>query len=102
MKNLKLYVAKAAWCAPCAAMKRAKTCEKLAAEKGLAFYEIDVEDTEGEEWSDENKVTLLPTMLLFKDGKEVARHEGAASLKDLRAWFEVETSERMSAKKKSL
>lgn len=95
-----LYVYSAKWCGPCVAMKRAKTCEKLAEAKGLQFMYVDVESEDGEALSDEAKVTFLPTIALRREGKELARHEGAANFKTLEAWFEGVT--KLPQKKKSL
>lgn len=84
-----LYVYSAKWCAPCRAMKKAKTCESLAKEKGFQYVYVDVDTEDGEPLSDEARITMLPTITVRRDGKELARHEGSASLKDLRAWLEA-------------
>ena len=85
---MKLIKFSAKWCPPCQAMKKAKTVEKLAEKYGLALEVHDTDSTTGRPLSDDMKVEIVPTVLLMGPrGKELARHEGPASLVMLERQF---------------
>jgi thioredoxin 1 len=67
----------AVWCGPCRAL--APTVEKLADEyKGkVKVGKLDTDDSPGV--ASRFGVRSIPTVLVFKDGKEAARHVGNAS-----------------------
>lgn len=65
------------WCAPCRAM--APIFESLAQEFDgkMKFVKMNIEDNQ--EFASEYKIMSIPTFLIFKDGKEVARKVGVFS-----------------------
>ena len=76
----------ATWCPPCNVMK--PTLEEL--EKELAgkveFVKYDV-DKEGE-MAQKYAVMSIPTYVIEKDGKEVARTSGARPKEEFKRWVE--------------
>jgi len=72
----------APWCGPCKAL--APTLETLAGEysHNLKFVKIDVDDNPN--MASEYGVRGIPTLMLFKHGKNIATKVGAASKADLK------------------
>ena len=63
----------ASWCGPCRMM--APILEELEGELGnISFCKVNVDDEQG--LALEYKVMSIPTMVLFKDGKEIERTVG--------------------------
>ncbi len=92
MKTLVMWTAE--WCAPCKAMKRVGTLEKLAKELGVELLYIDTEDYE--ELADENKVFTLPTIELRENtkltptirlGLLLLQWKGGANFESLKSFF---------------
>lgn len=77
----------AKWCAPCAAMKRAKTCEKLAAKFNLTLVVKDADEPVNEAEFYKRHFRALPTLALMKGDKVLSTFEGAAPMKQLEAWL---------------
>lgn len=77
----------APWCAPCRAL--APVIDDVASDFGdaLTIRKIDI-DAEAE-LRDALAVKAVPTLILFRDGKEVARATGAQSRTRLTAWIEA-------------
>lgn len=75
----------AAWCGPCLMMDRA--VERIADELGDACLVAKVDTVRHSELAGEHAVKGLPTLILFRDGAETARHAGALSYGELRAWI---------------
>ncbi|KDE33412.1 thioredoxin [Kosakonia radicincitans UMEnt01/12] len=75
----------APWCSPCLAI--APLLEKVAAATGgqLTVAKLDVE--EYEHLLPRFRVRGIPTLLLFRNGSEVARKVGVDSLSDLNNWL---------------
>jgi thioredoxin 2 len=75
----------APWCGPCRAM--APTFEAAAAEiepkARLAKVDTDAEP----ELAQRYRIQAIPTLILFKGGREVARQSGAMGSGDLRRWI---------------
>lgn len=67
----------ASWCGPCKAMK--PVIEELSAEyKGRAtIWEIDIDSQKS--LATDYMVQSIPTLILFKDGKEIQRFVGLQS-----------------------
>ncbi|KAL3233053.1 Thioredoxin-1 [Nakaseomyces bracarensis] len=64
----------ATWCGPCKMI--APMIEKFANEYSTAdFYKVDVDELP--EVAQKNEVSAMPTMVLYKNGKEVAKVVGA-------------------------
>lgn len=72
----------ATWCAPCRAI--APHLEKLAKEyEGKAkVLKVDVEEAKA--LANQYKIVALPTLVVFRGGKEVKRHVGQSSLAQLK------------------
>ena len=69
----------ATWCGPCKMF--GPIFEEVSKEKDMNFIKLDVD-----KYSDiarEYGVMSIPTMILFRDGKEVKRHTGFMSKDDL-------------------
>lgn len=64
----------ATWCGPCKMI--APMIEKFATEYSTAdFYKLDVDELP--EVAQKNEVSAMPTLVLYKNGKEVAKVVGA-------------------------
>lgn len=73
----------AEWCGPC--KKLAPIYEKVSEKvEGAEFGKVDM--TEHQQLGSEMGVRALPTLLILKDGEEVARTSGAMSEQELEAW----------------
>ncbi|CCQ75205.1 co-chaperone YbbN [Magnetospira sp. QH-2] len=74
------------WCAPCIRMEPlfAQAAGHLEPRVRLAKVDTDEEQA----LAGRHGIRGLPTMVLFKDGKEIAREAGAMSLNHLLAWVE--------------
>jgi thioredoxin 2 len=73
------------WCGPCKMM--APQFERAAAElPGVRFAKVDTDANP--KASVGNRIRSIPTLVLFRGGREVARRSGAMSAGDLRRWLE--------------
>jgi len=74
----------APWCGPCRAMAPAfvEAAEKLEPGMRLAKVNTDEEQAVGARYN----IRSIPTMILFRDGREVARHSGAMMAGDIIRW----------------
>lgn len=74
----------APWCGPCRAMAPAfvEAAEKLEPGVRLAKVNTDEEQAIGARYN----IRSIPTMILFRDGQEVARHSGAMMAGDIVRW----------------
>lgn len=76
----------APWCGPCKSMAPAfkQACAQLEPQVRLAKV-----DTEAEpELSSRFNIRSIPTMILFKGGKEVGRQSGAMGMSQIIAWVQ--------------
>ncbi|KAI3657463.1 hypothetical protein MP638_002726 [Amoeboaphelidium occidentale] len=62
----------ATWCGPCRVLTPVLT--KISQEKNISLIKIDIDDNQ--DLAIEYKVAAVPTVVLFKDGKEVTRFVG--------------------------
>ena len=78
----------AAWCGPCRAM--APAFEQVAAElkTRVRFAKLDTE--QAQEIAARYGIRSIPTMILFKGGREVARTAGALDARRIRSWLETQ------------
>src|SRR6266516_5922678 len=76
----------APWCGPCRAV--APILEELAGEYEGRLTIAKVNTDEHLLWPSELGIMAIPTMVFFKDGKEVKRIQGAAPKRILREAFE--------------
>ncbi len=76
----------AEWCGPC--KKLAPLLEELSNQKKdqVDMYKLDV-DKVGE-MAEQYMVQSIPTLIIFKDGKEISKQIGGLSKADLKKWVE--------------
>ncbi|MBI5224872.1 thioredoxin [Candidatus Micrarchaeota archaeon] len=75
----------ASWCGPCRVM--APRFEELSNEmKGIKFAKLSTE--EAPEIASQHEIMSIPTLVLFKGGKEEDRMIGALPKEYLKAWLE--------------
>ena len=77
----------APWCGPCRAV--APILEELAGEYDGRLTVAKVNTDEQQRWPVQLGILAIPTMIFFKDGKEVNRIQGAAPKRILREAFEA-------------
>lgn len=75
----------AAWCGPCQAM--APTFEAVAAEVEPRVRLAKVDTDAEQELAARFRIQAIPTLVLIKGGREVARQSGALGAGDLRRWI---------------
>lgn len=80
----------AAWCGPCRAMAPAfeKAAEEL--KTRVRFAKVDTEQAQG--IARRFGIRSIPTMIVFRGGREVARTAGAMDARSIRAWIESQVS----------
>lgn len=76
----------ASWCGPCKMMAPVFHTEADEYDGAVSFFSADVDDNPGLAVS--NKVFSVPTLVIYKDGTEVARSVGAISKTDLKNFIE--------------
>ncbi|HEX9793352.1 MAG TPA: thioredoxin [Planctomycetota bacterium] len=76
----------APWCSPCRAM--APAVDKLAAEMGDKLKVVKHNTEDHPSVPSQYGVMAIPMFLVFKGGKEVARHTGMLSFDDLKKLVE--------------
>jgi thioredoxin 2 len=78
----------AAWCGPCRAM--APAFEQLAGEMKtrVRFAKVDTEQAQAV--AARFGIRSIPTMILFRGGREVARTAGAMDGRGIRSWLEAQ------------
>jgi thioredoxin 2 len=74
----------APWCAPCRAMAPAFEQAAAALFPSVVLAKLDTQ--EELEIADRMRIQGVPTMVLFRGGRELARTSGARSASDLAAW----------------
>jgi thioredoxin 1 len=79
----------AEWCGPC--KKLAPVFEEVSEEmESVQFGKVDME--EHDDIGGQFGVRALPTILILKDGEEIARTSGAMPKKKLKSWVEENTA----------
>ena len=79
----------AVWCGPC--KKLAPVIDDLAKDlPSIKFVKADIEELD--DLAAEYSVEAVPTLVLLKDGKEVARLEGALGKLALKTWLTEQTA----------
>jgi thioredoxin 2 len=76
----------APWCGPCRMVS--PVLAQLAAEMAGRLKLVKVNSDEAPQTSQRFGVQAIPTLVLLKDGREVARQVGAAPAPALRGWLE--------------
>ena len=76
----------ASWCGPCRAMAPhfEKAAKKLAGRVQFAKVDTDANPRLSQAWS----IRSIPTVALFRDGREVRRSAGALTQAQIEAWIE--------------
>jgi thioredoxin 2 len=77
----------APWCGPCRSM--APAFERVAAETEPAARFAKLNTDEAQDIGARYGIRSIPTLMVFKDGKEVARQAGAMDATTLRRWLEA-------------
>ena len=75
----------AEWCGPCRMI--APILEEIDAEYGSVFITAKLNSDDNPEIAFKHEVRSIPTMILFKDGLEVARMTGAKPKPAILAWL---------------
>lgn len=73
------------WCGPCKMMEPIFEEVKKEFEGKVEFKKVDVE--EETEMSSQYGIMAIPTFVILKEGKEVARRQGAMSKETLTGWL---------------
>jgi thioredoxin 2 len=76
----------APWCGPCKAMAPAYEKAALAMESSVRFARLNTDDEQ--EIVRRFDIRSIPTLILFRDGEEVARHSGAMTAADIERWVD--------------
>jgi thioredoxin 2 len=78
----------APWCGPCQTMAPAFTqaTEQLEPNYRLAKVNTEAEQALGAQYS----IRSIPTIALFKNGKEIARQAGAMGAEDIKRWVKMQ------------
>ena len=76
----------AEWCGPCKVLS--PVVEQLAKEWKEKLTVIKINTEQKSDIASEYGISGIPTLILFKDGKEVHRESGAMQLEELKKRFE--------------
>jgi thioredoxin 2 len=76
----------AAWCGPCRAMAPVFDAAAHRLEPRLRFAKVDTDAEQG--LAQRFRIQAIPTMILLKGGREVARHSGAMPAGALERWID--------------
>jgi thioredoxin 2 len=74
----------APWCGPCKAMAPAYEQASISMESKVKFARLNTDDEQ--QIAQQYGIRSIPTMVLFRDGQEVARHSGAMMASDIENW----------------
>ena len=77
------------WCAPCHAIASAIRKAAKDLEPHVRFAKVDTD--EEQKLAGQNGIRGLPTLIIYQSGREVARHAGAMSAEQLKAWIQQHT-----------
>lgn len=74
----------AEWCGPCRAM--APVLDRFASEHRTELQVAKVNTDENQQLAGQFGIRSIPTLILFRGGKEVARRAGSSDLRSLTSW----------------
>jgi thioredoxin 2 len=74
----------APWCGPCKAMAPAYEQAARDLESQVTFAKLNTDDNQ--QAAQQFEIRSIPTMILFRDGQEIARHSGAMMAGDIQQW----------------
>ena len=80
----------AEWCGLCRAM--APVLDRFAAERRTQLQVGKVNTDENQQLAGQLNIRSIPTLILFKNGKEIARRAGASDLRSLSQWVDQSLS----------
>ena len=75
----------ATWCGPCKGLTR--TIEANEKDLSTPFYKVDIDDNR--ELAQRFNVRNVPTLILFKNGKEANRMIGSAGVSQLKKFLDI-------------
>lgn len=75
----------AAWCGPCRMMAPTFAQAASELEPQLRFLKVDTEANPA--LAARFAIRSIPTLIVFRDGREIARHSGALDLSSLKRWL---------------
>ena len=81
----------APWCGPCKAMAPAFEQAARSMESRVKFAKLNTD--EEQQIAQQFDIRSIPTMILFKDGREVTRHSGAMMGSAIESWLEGSLAE---------
>jgi len=76
----------APWCGPCRAM--APVLERTAADRAASVQVAKVNTDEQPDLAGRFNIRSIPTLILFRGGREIARHSGAVDSATLGRWLD--------------
>jgi len=76
----------ASWCGPCKAMAPAFEAAARLLENRVKFAKLNTD--EEQDFAQQLGIRSIPTMILFRDGAELARHSGAMTAGDIQQWVD--------------
>jgi thioredoxin 2 len=76
----------AEWCGPCRAMS--PVLDRLASERSTQLQVGKVNTDENQQLAGQLGIRSIPTLILFKGGREVARRSGSSDLGSLSRWVD--------------
>ncbi len=79
----------AGWCGPCRTMAPAYEAAAGELEPGVRVVKVDTERAQNA--AGRLGIRSIPTLMLFRDGKEVARHAGAIGKDQIVGWVRAHT-----------
>ena len=82
----------APWCGPCRSMAPAFDAAAKRLEPGMRLGKVNTEERQG--LAARFGIRSIPTLVLLKHGREIARQAGAMGLDDIRRWALAHTSGR--------
>ena len=74
----------APWCGPCKAMAPGFEKAAIAMESQVKFAKLNTDEEQS--IAQQYDIRSIPTMILFRDGQELARHSGAMMPGDIERW----------------
>lgn len=75
----------ATWCGPC--KKLTPILNEVSQEMKDTVYVVKIDTDENPKTSEKYKITCLPTLLLFKDGKLISAKEGFVTKSKITKWI---------------
>lgn len=80
----------ASWCMPCRMMSPIMEDVSVKYKRKYFFYQIDIDSAE--DLAEKYKVEVVPTIIVFKKGKEIGRTSGFMEMEDMEKFLKQTTS----------